>query len=229
MTSLSLQNVTVERGGRTLFAPLSFTASGGTLVRIGGENGAGKTTLLRALAGLSQVASGTLHWLNHSSPSANGRSSIFVGHSNAMHDAMSPIENWAFAEGAAGKYFTRDEAKSALAALGVASLIDRRIGTLSQGQKKRVALARLLLPSNANAAWLLDEPFVALDAATQTTLATVIADALNRGVLVVLTSHQPIMIDAKNTMDISLVRADHGAKPLADHGAKPLAHAEARA
>jgi heme exporter protein A len=208
MTSLSLQNVTVERGGRTLFAPLSFTASGGTLVRIGGENGAGKTTLLRALAGLSQPATGSIEWLNTLLPHSNGRANVFMGHSNASNDALTPIENWAYADGAAGQIFSRDEAVAALTKLGVAALADRRVGTLSQGQRKRVALARLLLPSNANAAWLLDEPFVALDAATQATLAQLIADALTRGTLVVLTSHQTVRIDAENTMEISLAHAE---------------------
>jgi heme exporter protein A len=221
MTSLTLHKVTVERGGRSLFAPLSFTANGGTLVRIGGENGAGKTTLLRVLAGLSQPADGEIKWLNSLTPNSIGRSSVFIGHSNAMNDALTPQENWAYAEGVAGRIVSREEAVFALAKLGVASLIDRRVGTLSQGQRKRVALARLLLPLSVNVTWLLDEPFVALDAATQTTLAQLISEALKRGVLVVLTSHQTVAIDAAEMKEISLVRADQGAMALA--------HAEALA
>jgi heme exporter protein A len=204
VTQLLLENVTIERGNRTLFAPLSFTANAGTLVRIAGANGAGKTTLLRALAGLTAIASGKLSWLTPSSPSYIGRSSVFIGHSNSMNDSLSAQENGAFMECAGGYSVSREEIKVALKKMGVANLIDRRVGTLSQGQKKRVALARLFSPANRNAAWLLDEPFVALDAATQTLLATHIGDALVRGTLVVLTSHQPIAIDATNTMDISL-------------------------
>ncbi len=96
--------------------------------------------------------------------------------------------------------------------MGVASLIDRRIGTLSQGQKKRVALSRLFAPSNANAAWLLDEPFVALDVATQTLLAQHVSDALARGILVVLTSHQAIEIAASKVLDITLTSPQRGAR-----------------
>ncbi len=201
---LALTDVTVERGGRTLFAPLTFESPGGTLVRIAGANGTGKTTLLRALAGLSAHAAGKLVWQGGEDAVLNGRTSVFIGHSNAMNDVLTAQENWAFSEGANGISITRNEAKTALATLGVSSLIDRRIGTLSQGQRKRVALARLFLPSNARVAWLLDEPFVALDAATQTLLATLIGDALARGTLVILTSHQSVSIAAEKTMDIAL-------------------------
>jgi heme exporter protein A len=204
VTQLVLEKVTIERGHRTLFAPLSFTANAGTLVRIAGENGAGKTTLLRALAGLSQVASGNVSWLHGKSPDSIGRKRLFMGHSNSMNDALSARENWAFAEGVDGKNLSRENCKSALEKLGVGALIDRRVGTLSQGQKKRVALARLFLPSNANAVWLLDEPFVALDAATQSLLAKHIAEALARGTLVILTSHQAVEISATNVRDIAL-------------------------
>jgi heme exporter protein A len=204
VTQLVLEQVTIERGGRTLFAPLSCSASAGTLVRIAGANGAGKTTLLRALAGLTSIASGKLSWLTSSSPNLTGRPIVFIGHSNAMNDSLNAQENWAFAEGAVGQSVTRDEVRAALETMGVAQLIDRRIGTLSQGQKKRVALSRLFSPANANAAWLLDEPFVALDAATQSLLAKHIADALARGTLVVLTSHQAIDIAAAKVLDIAL-------------------------
>jgi heme exporter protein A len=204
VTELRLENVTIERGERMLFAPLSLSASGGTLVRIAGANGAGKTTLLRALAGLMAVASGKIHWLNDESAYLTGHHRVFVGHSNAFNDSLTPLENCAFSEGVAGTSVTRDAVKSALAQMGVASLMDRRVGSLSQGQKKRVALSRLFLPSNANVAWLLDEPFVALDVATQALLASHIEAALTRGALVVLTSHQAVNIAAPNVLDINL-------------------------
>jgi heme exporter protein A len=201
---LSVTDVVVERGGRALFAPLSFSADGGALVRITGANGAGKTTLLRALAGLALIASGSIDWQSDSSPNSMGRSRIFMSHSNSMNDSLTAQENWAFAAGVAGFSLSRDEVRAALASMGVASFIDRRIGTLSQGQRKRVALAQLLLPINRDAAWLLDEPFVALDAATQSLLAKHIGDALARGTLVLLTSHQSVDIAASKTLEISL-------------------------
>jgi heme exporter protein A len=201
---LELKDVVIERGDRALFEPLSFSASTGTLVRIGGENGAGKTTLLRALAGLTAIASGNISWLQRNAPHYFEHTRIFVGHSNAMNDALTAQENWAYSEGVGGYPCERESVRSALEKLGVASLIDRRIGTLSQGQKKRVALSRLFAPSHAGAAWLLDEPFVALDAATQTLLAKHISEALARGTLVVLTSHQAVDIAASKTLEVAL-------------------------
>lgn len=206
MTKLVLENVTIERAGRRLFAPLSFSASGGTLVRIAGANGAGKTTLIRALAGLISVASGKMNWLSDETPDSKGRNSIFIGHSNAMNESLSAQENWVFSEGVSGFSLSRDSVMAALAKMGVASLIDRRIGSLSQGQKKRVALARLFAPWNAQTAWLLDEPFVALDVATQALLATHIETALNEGTLVVLTSHQAVSITSNKVLEIDLDR-----------------------
>lgn len=207
---LELKEVVIERGERALFAPLTFSANDGTLVRIGGANGAGKTTLLRALAGLTSLASGTVSWLHSLSPNIIGRSAVFIGHSNAMNEALTAQENWAYSEGVGGFACDRESVRLALEKMGVASLIDRRIGTLSQGQKKRVALSRLFAPSNANAAWLLDEPFVALDAATQTLLAQHVSEALARGTLVVLTSHQAVDIAASNVLDIALTTASRG-------------------
>jgi heme exporter protein A len=209
---LELKEVVIERGERALFAPLTFSANDGTLVRIGGANGAGKTTLLRALAGLTSLASGTVSWLHSLSPSIIGRSAVFIGHSNAMNKALTAQENWSYSEGVGGFACDRESVLLALEKMGVASLIDRRIGTLSQGQKKRVALSRLFAPSNANAAWLLDEPFVALDAATQTLLAQHVSEALARGTLVVLTSHQAVDIAASNVLDIALTTPSRGSQ-----------------
>jgi heme exporter protein A len=201
---LVVTDVAIERGGRALFPPLSFTADEAMLVRIGGANGAGKTTLLRAFAGLTSVAQGSIQWLQTISPNAIGRSSVFMGHSNAMNDAMTVSEHWAYVSGVAGSKPSKGEMLAALDKFGVAALANRRVGTLSQGQKKRSALAGLFLPVNAGAAWLLDEPFVALDAATQSLLATHIGDALTRGTTVVLTSHQSVAIVAEKTLEVAL-------------------------
>jgi heme exporter protein A len=197
-------DVVIERGGRALFAPLTFTAEQATLVRVGGANGAGKTTLLRALSGLTGIAQGSIQWLQAVSPNAMGRSSVFIGHSNAMNDATTVSEHWAYVSGVAGVRPSKAEILAALDRFGIAALADRRVGTLSQGQKKRSALAGLFLPVNARAAWLLDEPFVALDVATQALLATHIGAALSSGTTVVLTSHQSVAIAAEKTVEVAL-------------------------
>ena len=204
MTRLSVSAVTIERGERPLFAPLTFSAEPGALVRVTGANGAGKTTLLRALAGLTAVTTGSINWRSSSNPSALGATKIFVGHSNAMNESLSPYENLAFAAGVTGHSVARADVRAALDRMGVAALTDRRVGSLSQGQKKRVALARLFLPGDENAAWLLDEPFVALDVATQALLAGHIEAALSAGRIVVLTSHQFVEIRANHAVEITL-------------------------
>ncbi len=204
---LAVTALAAERGGRAVFAGLSFTAGAGTLLRIAGANGAGKTTLLRILAGLAAPAAGEVQW-QHDGALPPAQAACYVGHGNACNDALSVAENLAYAAALAGVDDSRDGIAAALAALGVRNLLNRRFGTLSQGQRKRASLARLLL-GEARAgpgprAWLLDEPFVALDVDTQALLAGVIGARLAAGGLVIYTSHQAVDIAAAHTDEVSL-------------------------
>ena len=129
----------------------------------------------------------------------------FVGHANAFNDALTVRENLTYAAALAGLDSSPPDIGTALDAFGVKSMINRRFGTLSQGQRKRCSLARLLLDSNGRRrAWLLDEPFVALDVDTQAQLASVISAKLAAGGLVIYTSHQAVEINAANTQEIAL-------------------------
>jgi heme exporter protein A len=202
---LELDKVVVERGGRALFSPRSITVASGTLLHVRGANGAGKTSLLRVLTGLSAVSEGAVVWSQDNVPVAQSAASTFVGHANAMNEALTVVENLTYAASLSGLNVSPMRIGLALEQLGVFKLALRRVGTLSQGQRKRAALARLLLGEQRGLrAWLLDEPFVALDVDTQEILERLIASELQAGAIVVLTSHQPFSIDAVKKVELEL-------------------------
>lgn len=202
---LVVEKLAAERGGRDVFADLSFVVEAETLLRVSGANGAGKTTLLSILAGLAAASEGGAIWHRANAISSPTEAACFVGHANAFNDALTVRENLAYAAALAGLDASPQNMGSSLVAFGVKPLIDRRFGTLSQGQRKRCSLARLLLdPQRGHRAWLLDEPFVALDTATQAQLATVISTELAAGGLVIYTSHQSVEINAANTQEVAL-------------------------
>ena len=188
---LTVRELECRRGDRVLFAPISFTVGAGSIVWIRGANGQGKTTLLRTLAGLSAPAAGDLVWAG--APEIAPRP-LYLGHANALKEDLTVSESLRFLLLLSGQRVDGLDLHRALERFGMASRKDAFVRTLSQGQRRRVALARLaaqreLLP------WLLDEPFDALDAAGVELLAGVIAQHARRGGAVVLTSHLPLPID----------------------------------
>ncbi len=202
---LAVDRLAAERGDRAVFADLSFVVEAGTLLRVTGANGAGKTTLLRILAGLGAASEGRAIWQLAGDAVSSADAACFVGHANAFNDALTVGENLTYAAALASLDSSSPDIGTALDAFGVRALINRRFGTLSQGQRKRCSLARLLLDSEGRRrAWLLDEPFVALDVDTQAQLASVISAKLAAGGLVIYTSHQAVEINAANTQEIAL-------------------------
>ena len=202
---LVVEKIAAERGGRAVFAGLSFVVEANTLLRVSGANGAGKTTLLRILAGLAAASEGSAVWHREDAVVSSAEAACFVGHANAFNDALTVRENLTYAAALAGLDASSLDIESALDAFGVKPMINRRFGTLSQGQRKRCSLARLLLNAQRGGrAWLLDEPFVALDVNTQAQLAAVISAKLAAGGLVIYTSHQAVDIHAATTQEIAL-------------------------
>ena len=188
---LTVRELECRRGDRVLFAPISFAVGAGSIVWIRGANGQGKTTLLRTLAGLSAPAAGDLAW---SGPPEIAPRPLYLAHANALKEDLTVSESLRFLLLLSGQRVDGLDLDRALERFGMASRKDAFVRTLSQGQRRRVALARLaaqreLLP------WLLDEPFDALDAAGVELLAGVIAQHARRGGAVVLTSHLPLPID----------------------------------
>ena len=184
-----------ERGGRTLFRGVSFTLASGELLRVAGPNGSGKTSLLRILCGLLTPSQGEVRWRGASIRRLGeeySRQLVYIGHASAVKDDLTPYENLDIACRLMGARAPEEALGSALAALAVPNLPVRK---LSQGQRRRAALARLLL-SQGPALWLLDEPFAALDAGALTYTEGLIARHLERGGSVVYTTHQPAGIDS---------------------------------
>ncbi len=193
---LEALNLECVRGDRSLFRALSFTLKPGALLHLLGRNGAGKTTLLRALCGLTRPAAGEIRW--EGAPirqlGDNYRRAIaYVGHANGLHGELTAIENLTL-EPAAGDRAPHETAERALSRVGLAAYRNFPAKILSQGQKRRLALARLLIADKP--LWILDEPFSALDSASVDTMLAILREHLAGGGLAVLTSHQELSFDA---------------------------------
>ena len=192
---LEAQGLDCERSGRTLFRGLTFSVAGGEIVRVAGPNGSGKTSLLRILCGLLAPTQGEVRW--RGTPILRlaeeySRDLVYIGHASALKDDLTPYENLDIACRLASVQVEREALVRALDALAVPALPVRK---LSQGQRRRAALARLLL-SRGVPLWLLDEPFAALDAAAAAHAEELIARHLKAGGSVVYTTHQQAALDS---------------------------------
>ena len=188
---LEVKFLTCERGDRRLFNDLSFVLNAGDLLYVEGANGSGKTTLLRALCGLFLPQAGEVFWNGQVTTSLDEeywQDVIYLGHLNGIKDDLSGFENLRFAAALDGDAVKDADIVAALERLGLAGYEDLPTRLLSQGQKRRVVLARLLI-SQAKM-WVLDEPFSALDAAATNILKDVIRQHIQAGGMVVLTTHQ---------------------------------------
>jgi heme exporter protein A len=192
-----------ERGGLRLFSDLGFALQAGGLLRVRGANGSGKTTLLRTLAGLTRPAAGEVRWRGEAIGEEYRREMLFLGHAAALKDELTVLENLEFAARISGLEIPRSKISDALERLGIARLADLPARYLSQGQRKRAALARLALSSGA-LLWLLDEPFSALDEEAIARVSALCAAHLAAGGMLVLTSHQDIPIAAPDARAIDL-------------------------
>ena len=193
MSQLQAIAISCERGGRPLFAPQSFTLSPGQAMQIEGDNGSGKTSLLRMVCGLAPTASGEVRWGGQAISEVRHAFSLdllYLGHSLGLKDELSAVENLRVASVLAGHSVGHEQAVQALQAQGLGSRSHLPLRVLSQGQKRRVALARLQL-SKARL-WVLDEPFVALDSLAVHALQQVLRNHLQQDGLLLFTSHQAV-------------------------------------
>ena len=193
MSQLQAIAISCERGGRPLFAPQSFTLNAGQAMQIEGDNGSGKTSLLRMVCGLAPTASGEVRWDGQAISEvrhAFSRDLLYLGHSLGLKDELSAMENLRVASVLAGHSVGHEQALQALQAQGLDSRSHLPLRVLSQGQKRRVALARLQL-SKARL-WVLDEPFVALDTLAVLALQQVLRQHLEQDGLLLFTSHQAV-------------------------------------
>lgn len=194
-----------ERGDKRLFAGVGFVLEPGGLLFVHGPNGSGKTTLLRALCGLSVPAAGEIRWQGEPVRSLGEdyqRHLSYLGHLNGLKDELTGIENLALTARLAEVELRPGQISDVLARLGVEHCQDLPTKYLSQGQKKRMALARLIL--HRAALWILDEAFVALDVHGVDLLQKIIAEQVNAGGMAILTTHQTVDVPARRMQHLHL-------------------------
>jgi len=180
---LALRGLTQAHGERLLFAELELLLQPGELLWVQGANGSGKTSLLRLICGLAQPWAGRVEGVEHAKGGL-----LYIGHLPGLKGSLSALENLQAAAALEGRPCDGAQARTALAAWGLAEQVDLRVDQLSQGQARRVALARLLLPEPPRL-WVLDEPFAALDEASVRQLAQRLEAHAELGGTVVFTSH----------------------------------------
>ncbi len=202
---LEASNLECVRGERRLFAGVSFRLEGGEVLYLQGQNGSGKTSLLRMLCGLTPAASGEICWRGQAIGQLGDefRSELcYLGHQNAIKEELTPLENLLSAAKMAQESLDEDAALDALERVGLGGRADLACRYLSQGQKRRAALARLV--HEKRALWVLDEPYVALDPAAVQFVAGLVGAHLQRGGLALLTTHQAVAIPAGAVRELSL-------------------------
>lgn len=187
---LVAENLSCIRGGRTLFQGLGFAVQAGQALVVTGPNGSGKSSLLRLIAGLLRPTAGSVVLEGGEAGQPVGIAAHFIGHLDAAKAALTGAENLQFVHGLLGGGPQADAA--ALAAFGLESIADVPVRMFSAGQRRRLALARLLVAPRA--LWLLDEPTTALDADGQERFARVAAKHLSSGGILVAATHAPLKL-----------------------------------
>lgn len=203
--TLEVKNLQCIRGDRELFTDLSFSLEAHQLMMLEGRNGSGKTTLLRALCGLYIADQGEILWHDETikkQDEAYRCELLYLGHLNAIKADLSVLENLRINTLLAGESVPDSALMDALDTIGLYAFEDFPCSQLSQGQKRRVALARLLV-SKATL-WILDEPFVALDIAAVELLQSIIAKHVDNGGMVILTTHQEVPLTSGEIKRLSL-------------------------
>lgn len=200
---LEAADLRCERGGRVLFERLSFRLGAGEFLRVSGANGSGKTSLLRMLCGLLTPSRGSVRWKGEPVAALReeyARQLVYLGHAPAVKGDLTAEENLSIACTLAGVAASRDAVKSALARFALPD--DVPVRRLSQGQRRRAALARLAL-SGAVPLWLLDEPFAALDAEGIERLGALLSGHAEKGGAIVFTTHQDPGFAATRTLELA--------------------------
>ena len=193
---LAASDLACERGGRMVFRNINFTLASGEFLQLTGPNGAGKSSLLRLLASLSEPSHGRITLEGGSPDLTTGQQAHYIAHSDASKSALTVIENLVFWR----DFLGGGDLDQALGAVNLATLADYPVALLSAGQKRRLALARLALVPRV--IWLLDEPSVGLDEASQKLLVALMSVHLKEGGLIVAATHVPLGLKAGKNLHL---------------------------
>ncbi len=201
---LEVADLACRRGGRKVFERLSFSVGPGELLALVGRNGSGKTTLLRALALLVRPEAGSIHWQGNDAraePEAWRGRLAWLGHLEGLKGDLTVAENLLAAERLRGAPPAEDRLDSALVAFDLPSLAARPVRTLSAGQRRRTALARVVLAQAP--LWLLDEPLNALDVPAQSAFRAALQKHLAAGGLAIAATHADLGIGGSRTLELA--------------------------
>ena len=192
---LTLSELSCSRGHKPLFAQVNLTLQAGQALHLEGDNGVGKTSLLRIVCGLSPADAGEVHWMGRSTredPQAFRSALFYLGHALSLKEELSALENLLSDAAVAGRALTHTDAMAALARMGLRGREHLPLRVMSQGQKRRTALARLW--ASQVPLWVLDEPFVALDVKAVDALRVLMGRHVAHGGMVLFTSHQAVSL-----------------------------------
>ena len=202
---LEISNLACARGDHQLFSGLSFSLSQGELLQVEGINGSGKTSLLRTLCGFMMPEAGEVRWRGENIRELREdyhAEMVYLGHLNAIKDELNALENLHINAGLSGCALDDKQAIAALRRMGLRGRETLPVKVLSQGQRRRVALARLLV-GNASL-WILDEPLTALDVGAVGLMQELIGEHLAKQGMVIYTTHQPLDVAGVATRRLSL-------------------------
>lgn len=199
---LVARDLACVRGGRVVFEGLSFAIAGGEALVVTGPNGAGKSSLLRQIAGLVDIAGGSLALDGGEAEATLSEQAHYIGHLDALKSAMSVRETADFWAGFLGG--TERNIDDAFDVFDLAPLADLPVAYLSAGQRRRLALSRLVIAPRP--IWLLDEPSVALDRASLARLVAAMERHLESGGLIVAATHQDLGLVRTTSLDLAVTR-----------------------
>ena len=202
---LEVSRLCGTRGDRLLFEAVDFSLQNGQLLHLKGRNGSGKTTMMRILAGLLHAERGDILWNGESIKKARQTfhaELLYLGHLNGLKGDLSAVENLRTDAAISGQNLDEKQAWQVLTDIGLRGHEDLPTKYLSQGQKRRVALARLWF--SRAALWILDEPFSALDVAAVDELQAVIRRHLESGGMVIVTTHQEVALTSGQVRTLEL-------------------------